>query len=108
VVEDVVTVRVPLTALVPVTSTDEVTPHVAGLVGLVGVVVTVQVRFTLPVKAFDGVTVMVAVSPVVAPATKLSEPLLLSVIAGVGGAFSVTLTPVLAVIAPLVPVTVAV
>jgi hypothetical protein len=108
VVAVVVTVKFPVTALVPVTSTVEVTPHVAGLVGLVGVVVTVQVRLTLPVNPLDGVTVMVAVSPVAAPATNVSGPLFVSVIAGVGGAVTVTPTPVLAVIAPLVPVTVAV
>jgi Zn-dependent protease len=108
VVAVVVTVKFPVTALVPVTSTVEVTPHVAGLVGLAGVVVTAQVRLTLPVNPLDGVTVMVAVSPVVVPATKVRFPLLASVIAGVGGAVIVTPTPVLAVIAPLVPVTVAV
>ena len=82
--------------------------HVAGLVGLAGVVVTAQLKSTTPVKLFDGVTVIVAVFPVAAPAAKLIAPLLVSVIAGAGGAVTVTPTPVLAVIAPLVPVTVAV
>jgi hypothetical protein len=107
----VVTVRVPVTAPVPVTSTVELTPHVAGLVGDVGVVVTAQVKLTLPVNPFDGVTVMVAASPVVAPAANASAPLLLSAIAGGGGAVTVTLTGVLDVILPVaasVPVTVAV
>jgi hypothetical protein len=111
VVEVVVTVSVPIRAPVPVMSTVGVTEQVAGLVGLAGAVVTEQVRFTTPVNAFDGVTVIVAVSPEVAPATKLSEPLLLSVIAGVGGAVTVTPTPVLDVILPVAtsaPVTVAV
>ena len=106
-----VTVRVPVTAPVPVTSTVELTPHVAGLVGDVGVVVTAQVKLTLPVNPFDGVTVMVAASPVVAPAANASAPLLLSAIAGGGGAVTVTLTGVLDVILPVaasVPVTVAV
>ena len=106
-----VTVRVPVTAPVPVTSTVELTPHVAGLVCDVGVVVTAQVKLTLPVNPFDGVTVMVAASPVVAPAANASAPLLLSAIAGGGGAVTVTLTGVLDVILPVaasVPVTVAV
>jgi hypothetical protein len=83
--------------------------HVAGLAAAVGV--TVQVRFTRPVNPFDGVTVIVAVSPVVAPATNVIGPLFVSVIAGVGGAVTVTLTPVLEVSLPVatsVPVTVAV
>jgi hypothetical protein len=107
----VVTVRVPVTAPVPVTSTVELTPHVAWLVGDVGVVVTAQVKLTLPVNPFDGVTVIVAVFPVVAPAANASAPLLLSAIAGGGGAVTVTLTGVLDVILPVaasVPVTVAV
>jgi hypothetical protein len=66
---------------------------------------------TFPVNPYDGVTVIVAVSPVVAPATKLSAPLLVSAIAGGGGAVTVTVTVVLAVIRPVaasLPVTVAV
>lgn len=52
--------------------------HVAGLVALEGVVVTAQARLTVPVNEFVGVTVMVAVLPLVAPGTKLMLPLLLS------------------------------
>jgi hypothetical protein len=87
-------------------STDVVTPHIGGLLAATGV--TAQVRSTTPVNAFDGVTVIVAVSPVVAPAMNVSGPLFVSVIAGTGGAVTVTPTPVLAVSDPLVPVTVAV
>jgi len=107
----VATVNVPLAALAPVMSTVGVTVQPAGLVAPAGVVVTTQVRSTLPVNPFDGVTVMVAVSPVVAPATKLSAPLLLRVIAGVGGAVTVIPRLVFAVIlvdTVSVPVTVAV
>lgn len=55
-----------------VTSTElELRLQVAGLVGLLGLVVTAQVRPTLPVKPFAGVTVTIEVLPVVAPATRL-------------------------------------
>jgi hypothetical protein len=103
------TVSIPVSAPVPVISTDVVTPHVAGLVGLDGVVVTAQVKFTLPVNPFDGVTVMVAVSPVVAPAIKLSAPLFVSAIPGTGGAVTVMLTgvdPVTFPVAESLPLTV--
>jgi hypothetical protein len=105
----VATVSVTAFAPVPVTSTDDPTPQFAGLVGLVGVVVTAQVRFTTPVNPFDGVTVIVAVSPVVAPAIKVSAPLFVSAIAGGGGAVTVTTTVVLELSFPVaasLPVTV--
>jgi hypothetical protein len=90
-------------------STEGVTVQVGVLVGLAGVVVTAQVKLTLPVNPFDGATVIVAVSPVVAPATKVSAPLLLSAIPGAGRAVTVTATPVFDVMPPAaVPVTVAV
>jgi hypothetical protein len=105
----VVTVSVVDCAPVPVISTVGPTLHVAGLLAATGV--TAQVTLTFPVNPYDGVTVIVAVSPVVAPATKLSAPLLVSAIAGGGGAVTVTVTVVLAVIRPVaasLPVTVAV
>jgi hypothetical protein len=109
VVAVVATVSVVICAPVPVISTVGPTLHVAGLLAATGV--TAQVKLTLPVNPFDGVTVMVAASPVVAPAANASAPLLLSAIAGGGGAVTVTLTGVLDVILPVaasVPVTVAV
>jgi len=105
----VLTVSVAVCAPVPVTSTDVPTAHVAGLVGLAGVVVTAQLKSTTPVKLFEGVTVIVAVSPVVAPATKLSAPLLLSVMPGVPAAVTVTFTgvdPVTLPVAASLPFTV--
>jgi len=105
---EVTTVNVPVSALVPVMSTVGVTVQVAGVLALAGVVVAAQVKSTTPVNPYDGVTVNRRVSPVVAPATKLIAPLLASAIAGGGGAVTVTLTGVLAVILPDVPVTVAV
>jgi len=107
----VVTVSVPVTAPVPVTFTGDPTLHVAGELAPLGAVVTAQLRLTLPVKPYDGVTVIVAVSPVVAPAANVNAPLLVSAIAGGGGAVTVAITAVLDVIFPVaasVPVTVAV
>lgn len=46
---------------------------------LVMAVVTAQVRFTVPVKPFAGVRLIVAVSPLVAPRVNWMLPLLLSV-----------------------------
>ena len=51
-------------------------PQVVGLVAPVGELVTEQVRDTVPVKVLDGVTVMVAVLPLVAPGFTLRLPLL--------------------------------
>ena len=51
--------------------------HVAGLVAPEGPE-TAQVSPTVPVNPFDGETVIVDVLPVVAPATRLRLPLLLS------------------------------
>ncbi len=72
VVEVVVTVSVPVSAVAPVMVTELVTPQVAGLVAPVGMVVTAQVRLTAPVKPFAGVTVMVDVLPVAALASTLN------------------------------------
>jgi hypothetical protein len=83
--------------------------HVAGLVGLVGVLVTAQVISTLPVNEFTGVMVIVAVLFEVAPAWKLIGPLLLSV--KLGTPRTVTLTavePVTFPVAASLPVIVAV
>ena len=51
--------------------------HVAGLVAPEGPI-TAQVSPTAPLNPFDGETVIVDVLPVVAPATRLMLPLLLS------------------------------
>jgi hypothetical protein len=67
-----------------------ITVQVAGLLAATGV--TAQVRSTTPVNPYDGVTVTVPESPVAAPATKLSAPLLVSAIAGGGGAVTVAVT----------------
>jgi crotonobetainyl-CoA:carnitine CoA-transferase CaiB-like acyl-CoA transferase len=71
----VVTVRVAFCAVVPEMATEGVTPHVAGLVAFAGVMVTAQVRFTVPVKPFAGVTVIADVFPVVALASTVMLPL---------------------------------
>jgi hypothetical protein len=47
------------------------TEQVTGLVAPVGALVTVHVRFTMPVKSLSGVTRNIAVSPVVLPAVTL-------------------------------------
>jgi cell division ATPase FtsA len=52
------------TELADVTFTDAGMEQVTGLVGLAGVVVTAQLRVTVPVKALAGVTFMVEVLPV--------------------------------------------
>ena len=59
-----------VTAALPVTLTEDGMLHVAGLVGLVSVVVTAQLKFTVPVKPPAGVTLIVEVFPVVAPAAR--------------------------------------
>jgi len=86
----VVTITVDVCAPVPVMSTVGPAVQVAGLLAATGV--TAQVRSTTPVNPYDGVTVTVPESPVAAPATKLSAPLLVSAIAGGGGAFTVAVT----------------
>jgi hypothetical protein len=106
----VITVTVEVCAPVPVMVTAGPTVQLGGLTG-VTVEVTTQLRLTMPVNPYDGVTVTVAVSPVVDPAMKLRAPLLVSAIAGGGGAVTVTVTGVLEVMLPVaasLPVTVAV
>lgn len=79
VVEVVVAVRVDVPVLVVLIEIEAgLRLHVAGLTGLERLVVTTHVRVTEPVNEFAGVTVMVAVFPVVAPALVLRVPLLLS------------------------------
>jgi Zn-dependent protease len=102
-VVEIVTVDDP--AVVPVMLTGVVAEQVAGLVAATGV--TAQVKATLPVNPLDGVRVIVAVLPEVAPAWKVIAPLLLR--AKLGGGFTVTLTGVDDVILPVAasaPVTV--
>jgi hypothetical protein len=53
--------------------------HVTGLVGLERLVVTAQVRLTVPVNEFSGVTVICEVLPLVAPAVTVMLPPLASV-----------------------------
>jgi hypothetical protein len=67
--------------------TDAGTLHVAGSLAAVGVMA--QLRVTVPVKPFAGVTVIVEVLPVVAPgATETAEPVTMKV--GGGGAVTGT------------------
>ena len=69
----VVTVRVAVTAAVPAMLTEDGTEQVAGLVAPAGLVVTAQVRLTVPLKPPVGVTLTVEVLPVVAAATIVRE-----------------------------------
>lgn len=103
----VATVSVEVTAAAPVMLAEDGIEQVAGLVALAGLVVTAQLRVTAPVNPLEGVTLIVEVFPVVAPAATLIAPLLLSEKLAAG--FTVTLTGVLDVIVPVaasVPVTV--
>jgi hypothetical protein len=63
--------------------TGDATEQVGGSFGLEMDVVTAHVRVTLPVKPPPGVTVMVEVFPVVAPAVTEILPLLVSAMVGV-------------------------
>jgi hypothetical protein len=80
----VIAVSVVVDALVPAISTVDETSQDTGFVAFSGEDVTPQLRFTVPVNPSDGVTVIVAVLPVVAPADMAIAPLLLS--AKFGGA----------------------
>jgi len=101
----VLTVRVSVAAAAPVMFTEVRGMHVTGLVAPVGLLVVAQARATVPVNPFAGVTVMVEVLPVVAPAIKLRVVGLL-LTANVGAAVTVTFTVVFCEMAPEVPVTV--
>jgi hypothetical protein len=72
-------------------------------VSLVAIGATEQVRFTVPVNPFDGVTVIATVFPVVAPGAMLSVELPPPT-TKVGGAFTVSAMVVDAVNEPEVPV----
>lgn len=84
-------------------------PHVAGSMAPAGAA-TLQVRATVPANPPDPRTLMVVELPVVAPGLRLkAAALLLSVnVPGVAGAFTVTVTVVVCVMPPEMPVTVAV
>lgn len=73
VVEVVETVSVAVPAAAPLIATDAGIEQVAGLVALAGLVVTAQLRLTVPVKPPAGVTLIVEVLPLVAPALSVSE-----------------------------------
>jgi hypothetical protein len=75
VAEVVSAVRTAVAAAVPVMSTEETMLQVAGELAPDGLDVTAQERFTGPVNAPEGVTVMVDVLPVVAPAVTVIMPL---------------------------------
>jgi hypothetical protein len=106
VVEAVITVRVEVTAPVPVISGEAgFRLQVAGLTAPEGPV-TEQARATAPVNPLDGVSVMVEVLPLVAPASMLSAVGFTSRLnVGAGAAVTLTVTDVFTVILPLVPVT---
>jgi hypothetical protein len=72
VVAVVLIVSVVVAALVPVTLT-ELAEHVGGSLAFGGAVFTAQLKLTFPVNPPDGVTVMVLVFPVVAPALNVSD-----------------------------------
>jgi hypothetical protein len=73
VVEVVETASAAVAAVAPPMATEVGREHVAGLVAPAGLVVTAQVRLTVPIKPPDGVTLIVEVLPVVAPATIVRE-----------------------------------
>lgn len=101
----VVTVSVAVCAVAPLISTEEgVTVQVAGLVAPLGPL-GMQLRLTVPVRPLTGVTVMMEVLPVVAPAVTVMLPPLVSVKPGTGGAETVAVTVVVWVTVPAVPVT---
>jgi hypothetical protein len=75
-------VSVAVTALVPVTLTDDGIEQVTGLVAPLGGE-TEQLRPTLPVNPLEGVTLIVEVLPVVAPWTTAIFPLFESANVGV-------------------------
>ena len=106
VVAVVVTVRVEVTADVPVMSgVGGLRAQVAGLTAPDGPV-TEQASATLPVNPLDGVRVIVEVLPVVAPPSNDKVVGLASMLkVGVGAAVTLAVTVVLAVTLPDVPVT---
>jgi hypothetical protein len=101
----VVTVSVEVCAVAPlmVREVGE-NAQVAGSLAAAGAMT--QVNATAPVNPPEGVAVIVAVLPVVAPGSTVMLPLLVSVKVGATYAFTVTPTMVVIEIAPDVPVTV--
>lgn len=80
----VATVRVPVPFEAPVMLTGDVAPKpkVGGSTAPDGLDARIAVRVTLPVKPPLGITVIVAVLPVVAPGAMVMLPLLVSVKVG--------------------------
>ena len=103
------TVRVAAIAVAPVTLTLEGIAQVGGSVAVAMLVVTTQLRLTVPVNPPEGVTVMVDVLPDAAPGATVMLPLSVRAMAGfAAGAVTVTVMLVLAVMVPVaasVPVT---
>jgi hypothetical protein len=105
----VLTIKVPVPAEAPVMLTGDELPklNVGGSVAPLGLDVRAAVNVTLPVNPPLGVTVIVEVLPVVAPELTVMLPPLDRAKLGVGtNAVTVTLTTVVWVIEPDVPVTV--
>ena len=97
------TVRIEFTGAAPAILTAAgFSEQVTGLVALAGLVVTAQVRSTVPVNPVDGVVVIVDVP--VPPCVMETAPVLLML--KLGAALMVTLTVVLWVMLPDTPVTV--
>src|SRR5271157_348211 len=99
----VYTVSVAVCAAEPLIVTEAGTMHVAGWLAAVGVMA--QLRLTVPVNAYDGVTVIVEVLPLVEPCITVMLPLLARAKLGVP---TLTVTMVVCVMDPDVPVTVTV
>ena len=90
---------------VPFATEDEASAQVAGLLAPAGLA-TAQVSATDELNPLAGVTVIVEVSEVVAPAAMVMLPLLVNMKLGTAAEVTVTLTVVLDVSVPMVPVTV--
>jgi hypothetical protein len=102
----VLTVKVAVCAAVLPTATDVGMLHVMGSLAAVGVIA--QLKLTVPVNPPDGVTLIVAVLPVVAPRDTVILPLLVraKLPMPLEGVAMVTVTRTVSVIFPEVPVTV--
>ena len=80
--------------------------HAGGKTGFERLVVTTQLRLTVPVKPFEGVTLIVEVLPVVAPGFTVMFPLLvIAKPACAETAVTVTSTTPTSLTLPQVPVT---
>lgn len=102
----VLTVSVEVSAPAVIETDVGASVHVGASIAPDGLDVTEQDRLTAPVNEFFGVTVIVDVFPEVAPGLTEMFPLLVRAKVGAAAAVTVTLTVVLDVIAPDVPVTV--